>query len=287
MTWFVLLGAGSGLCWGIADFFGGLQSRRLPALAVAFWSQVAGALALSVVLLVWGGPPLLLSVEWGALAGIFGALGVACFYRALAIGVMSLVAPVAACGALVPVVVALVGGEQLGLAPSVGIVATLAGIVIVSLRQETGRESARSDAAPPRDALLLAFGAALSFGGFFVFLSHGSALGTQAPLWTVAGARLASLPTLLVLIAAGPRTVPWPGRRIVPVAAIGVLDTVANALFTYASTHGSLGIAAVLGSLYPVATVLLGRFVLHERLTRLQSAGVVLALAGVALLAWR
>jgi drug/metabolite transporter (DMT)-like permease len=89
---------------------------------------------------------------------------------------------------------------------------------------------------------------------------------------------------LVLLILAGPRSAPWPGRRTGAVAAIGVLDTAANVLFVYAATLGNLGVVAVLGSLYPVATVLLGRLVLAERLTRPQHAGVVCALAGVMLL---
>lgn len=79
MTLAVLLGIGSGLCWGVADFFGGLQSRRLPALAVALWSQFAGGLALLVVLLASGEPPVLASVVWGIGAGVFGGLGLALF----------------------------------------------------------------------------------------------------------------------------------------------------------------------------------------------------------------
>ncbi|MDP9372842.1 MAG: DMT family transporter, partial [Chloroflexota bacterium] len=130
----------------------------------------------------------------------------------------------------------------------------------------------------------LARGAALSFGLFFVFLDQGSAVPGAAPLWTVAGARVSSLALLLALIAVGPRAAPWPRGRVAPIAAIGVLDTIANALFAYASTQGNLGIVAVLGSLYPVATVILGRIVLAERLTPVQGAGVTLALAGVALL---
>lgn len=280
MTLLVLLGAGSGLCWGVADFFGGLQSRRLPALAVAFWSQVAGALALLAVLLVRGEAPVPPSVAWGLGAGIFGGIGLVLFYRALAVGVVSIVAPVAASGAVVPVFVGLALGEAPGALAGIGILAAIGGVVLVSARGE----DAAQEAGAFRLALALALGAALGFGLFFVFLDQGSAVPGASPLWTVAGARLSSLPTLLAIIAAGPRSAPWPGRRIVPIAAIGVLDTVANALFAYASTQGNLGIVATLGSLYPVATVLLGRLILDERLSRVQGAGVALALGGIALL---
>jgi drug/metabolite transporter (DMT)-like permease len=283
MTVMVLFGIGSGLCWGVADFFGGLQARRLPALAVAFWSQIAGALALLVVLLARGDAPVSASLAWGAGAGVFGALGLVLFYRALAIGVMSLVAPVAACGALVPVVISLLRGEPLGLLPALGIAVALAGVVLVSVPTET----VTPGHAAPRPALLLALGAALTFGFFFACLDGGAGENATTALWTVAGARLSSLPTLGVLIAATVRRVPWPGQNLAPIAAVGVLDTVANALFAYAATSGNAGVVAVLGSLYPVATVLLGRVILQERLTWLQGSGVVVALSGVVLLSLR
>lgn len=162
MTVMVLFGIGSSLCWGIADFFGGLQARRLPALAVALWSQIAGALALFLVLGARGDAPVPASLAWGAGAGVFGALGLVLFYRALAIGVMSLVAPVAACGALVPVVISLLLGEPLGTLPAVGIAVALLGVVLVSTQTNTG--ATRHAAA--RAAVPLALGAALNFGFF-------------------------------------------------------------------------------------------------------------------------
>src|SRR2546428_9433849 len=99
----LLLGLGSGLCWGAADFVGGLQARRLPALAVAFWSQVAGAAALALALGLVGAPTGPLVLAWGIVAGVFGGGGLLFFYRGLAIGPMSIVAPVAARRAGVPV----------------------------------------------------------------------------------------------------------------------------------------------------------------------------------------
>lgn len=172
MTWLVLLGIGSGLCWGVADFFGGVQSRRLPALAVAFWSQVAGALA---VLALRGQPPVPDALAWGA----------ALFYCGLAVGTMSVVALVAACGAVVPVLVGLARGQVPGAAAGAGILAALAGIVLVSLQAASG-EPMRAGAT--RAALPLALGAAAGFGLFFVFLDGGSAVAGDVPLWTVAGA---------------------------------------------------------------------------------------------------
>lgn len=280
MTLSILLGLGSGVVWGTADFFGGLQSRRFPPLAVAFWSQLAGALALALVLPLLGSRPTFAAIAWGLLAGLFGGSGLVLFYRALAGGVMSVVAPVSACGAIVPVVVGAIQGERTSVAAWAGMVAALAGVVLVSLQSESGKRNAS-----PWATLLMALGAALGFGLFFVLVDRGTGTPNASALWVVAGARASSLPWLF-LIGAASRDMPrWPGPSIVPIGIIGIMDTLANALYALASSGGSLGVVAVLGSLYPVATVLLGRLVLEERLTSPQLTGVGLALAGVAMLA--
>jgi drug/metabolite transporter (DMT)-like permease len=246
-------------------------------MAIAFWSQVFGTLGLVLVAATLGqvGGPL--ALVWGALAGIFGGLGLLFFYRGLAIGPMSIVAPVAACGAAVPVVVAfLLGQPPSGIALG-GISAALVGIVLVS----TPSSHEHGD---PRAALPVALGAAVSFGLFFVFLDRGADAGGP-PLWVVVGARGGSLPTIGLVALAGRRALPWPKGRVAVVAAVGVVDTLANVLFTYATTTGNFGVVSVLGSLYPVVTVLLARVVLTERLSRPQTAGVAVALTGVALMA--
>jgi drug/metabolite transporter (DMT)-like permease len=273
------LGLGSGLLWGTGDFVGGMQSRRLPARAVAIWSQVAGALLLVGVLLATGHRPAPAGVAWGVLGGLGGGGALLLFYRALAEGTMSIVAPVSACGAVVPVAVAFARGTPPSLPASLGIAAAIAGVVLVS-RPARGE---RHGGAQPR-IVAMALGAALGFGFFFVCVDAGSAVAGGSPLWVVAGARAGSLVSMLAIALAGRRPVPWPGRRIGGVALAGGLDTVANVLFAYATTMGNLGVVGVLGSLYPITTVLLARFVLAERLSGIQATGVALALTGVALL---
>ena len=280
MTVGVPLGLGSGLCWGAADFFGGVQSRRLPALTVAIWSQLAGGLALAAALAVQATGPSLDEVAWGLAAGVGSGVALLLFYRGLAEGMMSVVAPVSACGAVVPVVAALLGGDAPGLPASLGIAAAIAGVALVSRAAHRGRRGRRQ----PR-VLGMALGAALGFGLFYVFVDAGTAVPGSSPLWVVAGARASSLLMLCTIALAVRRPPRWPGRRIGPVALIGIADTAANLLFAYAATRGNLGVVGVLGSLYPVATVLLARWLLDERLSRVQNAGVVLALTGVALLA--
>ena len=332
----VPLGLGSGLCWGAADFFGGIQSRHLPALTVAFWSQVAGALALATALAIEGTPPDATGFAWGLAAGVGGGCALTLFYRGLAEGTMSIVAPISACGAIVPVAAALLTGNQPGTLAALGVLVAIVGVVLVSRPAPAaegpgvaggpgspGRPVAPGDPANPgpvptnpgavanrgrsRRVVAMALGAALGFGLFYVFVDAGTTGSRGAPLWVIAGARTSSLAILSTLALVGQRgwggrrgwqgrrgrqsrrgrwsALRWPGRRIGPVALVGIGDTGANLLFAYAAIGGNLAVVGVLGSLYPVATVVLARWLLGERLSGGQNAGVVLALTGVGLLA--
>jgi drug/metabolite transporter (DMT)-like permease len=303
----VPLGLGSGLAWGAADFFGGIQSRRLPALTVAFWSQAAGALGLAIALALEGTRPPVTGIAWGLAAGAGSGIALVLFYRSLAEGTMSVVAPISACGAVVPVAAAVLTGDHPGALAGLGVLAAIAGVVLVSrTRPVDGRPgrpgrglagpvrptapggSGRAAGNPGRSrrVLLMALGSALGFGLFYVFVDAGTTGSRGEPLWVIAGARASSLVMLstIALIGRG-SALRWPGRRIGPVALIGVADTGANLLFAYAATTGNLAVVGVLGSLYPVATVVLARWLLGERLSGGQNAGVALALTGVGLLA--
>jgi drug/metabolite transporter (DMT)-like permease len=300
----VPLGLGSGLCWGAADFFGGIQSRRLPALTVAFWSQLAGAVALAVALGIEGTRPAPAGFAWGLAAGVGSGCALVLFYRSLAEGTMSVVAPISACGAIVPVAAALLTGDHPGTVAALGVVTAVTGVFFVSrphpptrseerLRPEErpsppGRPGSPRPGSPGR-VVAMALGAAVGFGLFYVFIDAGTAGTTGSrgsPLWVIAGARTSSLVLVSTIAFVGRRSaLRWPGRRIGPVALVGVGDTGANLLFAYAATAGNLAVVGVLGSLYPVATVVLARWLLGERLSGGQNAGVVLALTGVGLLA--
>jgi len=295
----VPLGLSSGLCWGAADFFGGMQSRRLPALTVAFWSQVAGAVGLLLALAVLRAPPgpIGAGIGWGLVGGVASGCALVLFYRGLAEGTMSVVAPVSACGAIVPVAAALLTGDQPSAVAGLGVLAAITGVVLVSRTRPTtpARPAPARRPAPPRQpgrpgrpgrVLVMALGSALGFGLFYVFVDAGTTGSRGAPLWVIAGARASSLMMLSTIALVGRRSaLRWPGRRIGPVALVGIGDTGANLLFAYAAITGNLAVVGVLGSLYPVATVVLARWLLGERLTGGQNAGVVLALTGVGLLA--
>ena len=281
----VPLGLGSGLAWGAADFFGGMQSRRLPALTVAFWSQAAGALGLAIALALGGTRPPVAGIAWGLAAGAGSGIALVLFYRSLAEGTMSVVAPISACGAVVPVAAAVLTGDHPGALAGLGVLTAIAGVVLVARpRPAPGRPAGNQGRS--RRVLLMALGSALGFGLFYVFVDAGTTGSRGDPLWVIAGARASSLLMLSTIALVGNRSaLRWPGRRIGPVALVGIGDTGANLLFAYAATTGNLAVVGVLGSLYPVATVVLARWLLGERLSGGQNAGVALALTGVGLLA--
>ena len=269
-----LLALASAITWGIADFSGGLASRRLPTIAVTVISQAAGFVALLVALAIAGGGLNDRSLWIGLLAGIGGGAGLAAFYKALSLGTMSIVSPVVACGAIVPFGISIATGERPRPISAIGAVVALGGAVLASA------EERRAEAPDRARAIVLAAVAAGMLGLFTYFLGLGSREGSA--LSTLVGARIGSL-GLLVLLALGVReSIRIPRRWLTPVAAIGLCDVSANALFALASRHGLLSLVSVIGSLYPIATVLLAHRILHERLTRPQIAGVAAALAGIA-----
>jgi drug/metabolite transporter (DMT)-like permease len=258
------------LLWGTADFLAGRASRIHPAVMVALVGQAIGLVALTLVLLVHGADAGALVP--GALTGVFGAVAVLTFYRALALGTMSIVAPIVATSAIVPVLAGVIDGERPGTLQWVGIAAALSGVALASY--EPGGVAVDS-----RKALRLAMIAALGIGLSLVFLDRAA---EDDALTGVAAARAVAVP-ILVLVALHARArVPW--RSLGSLGVIGLLDTGANTAFAIATTGGLLSLVAVLGGLFPVVTVALAYFLLHERLQPVQRAGVILALSGIPLI---
>jgi drug/metabolite transporter (DMT)-like permease len=278
----VVLGLLSAVAYGAADFFGGLASRRSAVASVVVTSQAISIGVLAVLLAVApGDPPLLRDVGLGGIAGVVGCAGLVLLYRGLAVGRMSVVAPVTAVGAAVlPVTWGLGTGERPSAAALVGVALALVAVVFVSRSPEGERVVER--AAGGRVELLLALGAGCAFGVVFILLGSTS---DDAGFWPLVGARPVSVVVLTVgaLVARQPVRPRREDRAMV--AATGVLDIGANALYLVAIRSGLLSLVAVLGSLYPAMTVVLARFVLAERLTRGQVVGLGLAAAGVALIA--
>lgn len=269
----LVLAAGSSVVWGVADFSGGSLTRRLPTFAVTVVSQSAGFVALLVAAGVRGEVGAR-SFGLGVLAGLGGGAGLAAFYRALSLGTMSVVSPLAACGAVVPFGISIATGERPGVLALAGAAVALSGAVLASV------EEGRAESAERTRAVALAVVAALALGLFVYFLGLGSREGDA--LSTLVGARVGSLGVLLGLALAARAPLSVPRSSLTAVAGVGLADVSANALFALASGRGLLALVSVLGSLYPVVTVLLAHLVLGERLTRLQKLGVLAAVAGVA-----
>jgi drug/metabolite transporter (DMT)-like permease len=272
----IALALSSSLVWGVADFLGGFNTRRAPLTAVTVVSQAAGFVALLVWLAARGFHLGGTSFALGLVAGIGGAIGLSAFYKALAVGTMSIVSPVTACGAVVPFALALARGERPSTWALLGALVALVGAVLASAAEGRAAGGRRLGA-------LLAVVAALAIGLFTYFLGLGGKHGD--PFASLFGARVGSL-SLLVLGALALRAPLAPSRALLwPVALVGLLDSSANALFVFASRGGYLSVVSVLGSLYPVVTLLAAHVFLHERLTVAQRGGVVLALVGVCVVA--
>jgi drug/metabolite transporter (DMT)-like permease len=262
----------------VSDFIGGLQARRIRILNLMLLSQGIGLLGLTVILAVRGqAPPHLVRLLPAAAAGIGGAAALAAFYSALAIGTMSIVAPISATGVTVPVVVGIATGDRPGALQVAGIAAAVIGVVLAS-REKTDLTRERV----ARASVWLALLAALGFGCYFVGMR--SSARADVP-WALFTARAAGVAGLLVAVRVAREPIGGVGDALVPVAAVGILDLTANGLYALASRHGDLSVVAVAASLYPVATVLLARAVLGERVRRLQEVGIVAALTGVVLIA--
>lgn len=265
------------LCWGLADFTAGLKSRRLSVLLVLLWVDLAGLIVILSVIGISGEPlPDQRTVLYALLAGAVGSTALGAFYKALSVGTMSIVAPISATGVMIPVIVGLASGDTLTLVVALGMAAAIAGVLLAS-REEVDE---LAEGGPNRRAILLALAAAVGFGLYFVFADIAA---DGSVLWLLALGRSVVIPVLVLLLAATRSSFVPPPRDRWQLALIGCFDLTATGLYGVATTKGELSIVAVVGSLYPVVTVLLARGVLHERISRIQAVGVVLALAGVGL----
>ncbi|MFH7598453.1 DMT family transporter [Streptomyces racemochromogenes] len=283
-----LFALATAVLWGLADFGGGLLTRRLPALTVVVVSQVAAVLVLGSVVLATGawqeaGPQLWFAVA----AGVVGPAAMLSFYKALALGPMGVVSPLGSVGVVVPVGVGLALGERPGPGQLAGIAVAFVGIVLAGGPELRG-------APVQRQAVLLTLAAAFGFGTVMVLISHAStgitglflALFVQrvtnvavggAALWAQTRRGTPALPE-----GTGPRVL----LGLLPALVfVGLADVAANGTYSLAAQNGPVTVAAVLSSLYPVITALAAFAVLKERLRSVQAAGAGLALAGTVLLA--
>jgi drug/metabolite transporter (DMT)-like permease len=269
----IALALGAALAWGVGDYLGGVGARRFSTLAVLAGSQIVGLTSVALVVAVQGRPPFgSAGFAFGLAAGIGGVVGLGALYRGLAIGAMSVVAPISAAAAAIPVVYGLARGERPSQLQLAGIAVALLGVFLAA--REPGR------AGRIASGVGLAVLAAVGFGWYFVAIDAATA---ADPLWAVLAARSASC-TLAVVVTLRAGALRLPRAALPIVAAVGIFDVSANVMLVYALTHGYISIVSVVASLYPVATVALAYGLLGERIARAQTFGVVLALTGVALI---
>ncbi len=274
---FLVLALASAFTYGAADFLGGLASRRASTIAVVVVSQAAGMLMVALLL------PMLTSAApersdwiWGGIAGLSGGVGVGLLYRALAVGIMAVVAPTTAvCAVLVPVVVAIALGERPGARESAGIVLAVVAIVLVSLSASGDRPG---DPAQQPTGLGLALASGVLIGLFFLALARTNA---GAGLWPLLAARAVSVSLFGAIALASHVPLGMPPPVLAIAIAGGLVDMLANLLFLLASREGPLTLTVTLTSLYPASTVLLARVVVGERLAPRQWAGVACALVAI------
>jgi drug/metabolite transporter (DMT)-like permease len=274
------LALGASLCWGTSDFVGGLQARRIAVLAVLLVSQGVGLIAISLLVAVRDiDPPALIHLLPAAAAGFGGAFALAGFYWALAIGTMSIVAPISSTGAIVPVVVGIASGGRPAPLQLVGIATAIVGVVLASREHGPGVES---PSRASRASIALALLAALGFGGYLI---GARATAHYNIAWSLLAAHVTAVAVMTLVVAVMRVSVRGVRGALGPLAAVGLLDLVANGLFATASRHGLLAVVAVGSSLYPLATVVLARVVLGERVRPVQEVGIAAAVAGVVMIA--
>ncbi|NDH75710.1 MAG: DMT family transporter [Actinobacteria bacterium] len=265
--------------FGTGDFLGGLAGKRMSVLRVLAISHSIGLVLITVGAIVIADEFLLGDLAWGALAGIAGFIGLALLYRGLARGPMGVVAPLTAItSAAVPAGWGLlIDDESLAGTAWIGVVVAL---LAIGLASASPIEQSSVSLAAIVEALL----AGVGFGLMFVGLDQ--TVEASAP-WPVVGGRLMTVSAMAVFFFIVKRESPLPSVRadIRLPAIAGLVDTFSNALFLYATLEGDLAIVAVLSSLYPIATVILARLVLGERLTRLQQSGFVAAMVATTLIA--
>ena len=273
----VFLSLITSVLYGSGDFLGGLSSRRNTQTQVLITVSLAGTVPLLCVAPLFTSSFTAKDLLLGALAGIFGAGGLGIFYRGLARGPMSLVAPLTATtSAGVPVIWDLSNGQPPGFICGVGILLAFVAIFI------TSRGRTNSGSSISTSAILEALLAGIGFGLFFCVLSETN---TGSAPWPIVAGRTSAAAVLLASAAVRKVSIK-PAGSWLPLLACSICDTGANVAFLFALRYGQLGPVAVLASLYPAVTVLLARFALGEPLDRRRVAGLLITLVAITLIAW-
>jgi drug/metabolite transporter (DMT)-like permease len=274
----ILLAGLSALMYGFADFAGGYASSKSHVLSVVVVSQAVGLLLALAFLAAAGTPfPGAGDLAWGVCAGVMGALGLITLYRGLASSVVAIVSPVSALvSAILPAIYGLAVGERLSGLTLAGSALCVPAILLLSWGGAGGGERKAI-----RSAFLQGCLAGLGFGGFFIAVSRTS---QASGLWPLVASRCASIAVVTVSMVVARKGLKLLRASRVSALGSGLADMGANIFFLLATRAGPLALVSVVSSLYPAPTVLLGRAFLGQRIPPVRAIGLVLALAGVALI---
>ncbi len=281
MTTTIILALSTSVLFGVGDFLGGVATRRDSSFAVTGTSHMFSIVLLAgAVLLLPTATPTSSDLIWGAVSGLCGVIGVNALFGALAVGRMSIVAPLsAAMSAALPATYDLASGTTLGSLTITGIALALVAIVIVSIAPDDQLHEPVHEYRPRR-AFGLALLSGVGFSGAFIAFSFTS---VESGLTPVLVARVVSIAVAVVLALRFGNGFPVKRAALAPTLGTGLTDALANVTMLAAIRLGPLAIASVLGSLFPVVVVALARVFLHERLHMWQRVGVVLAVVAVLL----
>ncbi len=272
----ILLGLASALSWGTGDFCGGLASKRTSAYSVVMLSQFVSLLLLILIaLIIPEGTNTTQAMVIGGFAGVCGAAGLVALYSSLARRPMGVVAPVTAvAAAIIPVIFSILNEGLPAIEVFVGFIIAFIAVWLIS----QGGQEAKIHLSDLRLPIFAGFG----FGIFFILIDQVS---SNAILWPLVSARSASI-LVVFIVGMLSRNIELPVPTLLPIIALaGIFDTGGNIFFALATRVGRLDISAILGSLYPAATVVLAWIILNERLVMRQWIGILLALVAVILIA--
>ncbi|GAA1505913.1 DMT family transporter [Dactylosporangium maewongense] len=273
----LVFAAVSALVWGAGDFAGGKASQRTDSFGIALVAELAGIpLVVGWLIVTRPGLPAAADLTWGAAAGVVGVAGLVVFYRGLAGGAMSVVAPLTATTtAAVPLLLGLVLDRRPSALALCGAVLAVVAITLVSAGPTGG-------VTVPRGTIVAALGAGLLFGGYFTLIAQTS---HASGMWPLLSGRVAGVAGLLVAMRVMRVPLRMDRTSVALASTAGAFDVTANAFYLVAVRGGMLSITAPIASLYPVSTVFLAMAVDRERMRPLQITGLGLAAAALVLTA--
>jgi drug/metabolite transporter (DMT)-like permease len=265
------------LGWGIADFIGGLKSRSLPPLAVMIIANPFGILIIGIIVL-WRGKPIQNdpTIIWAFFAGLIGVITLYLLYKGFSVGSIAIVAPISGTGVILPVAVGLIRGETPSIFQLIGILAAVIG-TFLAVREKKKKEISNRLVSGIYYAIASAFGV----GFYFIFMDAASEID---PYWASLVMRISYGLILLPIVIFTRTSLRGSRSHIFPIAAMGMIDSLAGFSFAVASTIGMLSIVSVISAIYPGVTVLLSVFILKEKIQNSQKLGILMIIFGIALI---